>query len=94
MAAEIELDVKALLQSSPGTPNSGIGVKVTALRNGSVVADMIIASHINTLSLSSVENSVNNGIADGNLSSLGAIGTVKAQGISISDVLLFDIEIG
>ena len=79
LAAEIQSDMLSFFQSSNET--SGItGVKVTALRNGSVLADMTIASQLGTLSASTVANSVNNGIANGNLASLGATGTIQVQG--------------
>ena len=72
----------SFLQSSNETSNSDItGVKVTALRNGSVVADMTVASSSGTLSASTVGNSVNNGIANGNLASLGATGTIQVEGM-------------
>ena len=79
---EIESEVKALLQNSLETSNAGINaVKVTNLTNGSVVADMIIASSESTLLMSTLERTINDGIANGNLSSLSAIGTVTVQGI-------------
>ena len=82
LAAEIESEMFSLLLNSNETSNSTInGVKVTALRNGSVLADMIIASNTKNLSASLVESAVNKGIADGNLTSLGATGTVEVQGM-------------
>ena len=84
MAAEIEGEVKTLLQNSPETSSAGItGVKVTALRNGSVIADMTIASSGATLPVSSVQSSINNGISNGDLASLGASGTISVQGMSL-----------
>ena len=84
MAAEIEEEVKTLLQNSPETSSAGItGVKVTVLRNGSVIADMTIASSGTTLPVSSVQSSINNGISNGDLASLGASGTISVQGMSL-----------
>ena len=72
-----------LLRNSPETSGASItGAKVTAMRSGSVVVDMTIASSGATLPLSSIESSINNGIASGNLSSLSASGTVTVQGMS------------
>ena len=83
LAEEIEEKVLILLQSRPETSNASItGAKVKAMTNGSVLVDMTIASSDATLPLSSVESSINNGIASGNLSSLGASGTVTVQGMS------------
>ena len=80
LAAEVQSDMLSFFQSSNET--SGItGVKVTALRNGSVLADMTVASKETSLSGTSIKDSVNNGIADGDLESLGASGTVEVQGI-------------
>ena len=80
-----------LLRNSPETSGASItGAKVTSMRSGSVVVDMTIASSGATLPLSSVESSINNGITKGNLSSLGASGTVTVQGIS-SNVFLVSI---
>ena len=85
MAAEIEEEVKTLLQNSPETSSAGItGVKVTVLRNGSVIADMTIASSGTTLPVSSVQSSINNGISNGDLASLGASGTISVQGMSLN----------
>ena len=82
LAAEIESEVLSMLQNRTETSSSGItGVKVTAFRNGSVLADMIVASKEISLSGTSIKDSVNNGIADGDLLSLGASGTVEVQGI-------------
>ena len=82
---EIESQVLAYLQNSNETSNLDIyGVKVISLRNGSVVANLTAASNLETLSTSSVENGINVGIDNGNLSSIAATGTVQAQGISKS----------
>ena len=81
LAAEIQTLILAFLQSSSETSNSGIfGVTVTSLTNGSVIANMTVASTSETISASSVENTINVGIANGTFSSLGATGTVQAQG--------------
>ena len=81
LAAEIESEMLELLQNSNETSNSSIfGVRVTALRNGSVLADMTVAGGAPTLSVSSVQNAVNNGIADGNLSLLDATGSITVEG--------------
>ena len=82
LAAEIESEMLELLQSSNETSNSSIfGVRVTALRNGSVLADMTVAGGAPSLSVSSVQSAVNNGIANGNLSPLDATGSVTVEGI-------------
>ena len=83
LAEEIEEKVLILLQSRPETSNASItGAKVKAMTNGSVLVDMTIASSGATLPLSSIESSINNGIASGNLSSLSASGTITVQGRS------------
>ena len=81
LAIDIELEVLEFLQSTNETSNSSIiGVKVTTLRNGSVLADMIVGSKAENLSASSVKRGVNKGINNGDLVSLGATGTVEVQG--------------
>ena len=82
LAEEVQSTMLALLQNSNETANSDIyGVKVISFGNGSVIANMTVASNVGTLSTNSVQNSINVGIANGNLSSLAATGTVQAQGM-------------
>ena len=81
LAIKIESEMLATLQKANETSNSSIiGVKVTTLRNGSVLADMIVGSKAENLSASSVKRGVNKGINNGDLVSLGATGTVEVQG--------------
>ena len=73
----------ATLQKANETSNSSIiGVKVTALRNGTVLADMIVGSKAENLSASSVKRGVDDGITNGDLAALNATGTVEVQGIN------------
>ena len=82
LAEEIQSTMLAFLQKSNETSSSDIyGVKVTSFGNGSVIANMTVASNSTTLSTSSVQNGINVGIAGGNLSSLNVTGTIQAQGI-------------
>ena len=83
-AVEIESALLSLLQNGNETSNSSIiGVKVTSLRNGSVLVDMVVGSRAANLSASAVKSGVNNGINNGDLASLGATGTIEVQGINI-----------
>ena len=83
LAIEIELEMLATLQKANETSNSSIiGVKVTALRNGTVLADMIVGSKAENLSASSVKRGVDDGITNGDLAALNATGTVEVQGIN------------
>ena len=83
LAQVIESKILSLFQSSAETSNSGIlGVNVTALRNGSVLADMNVLSREILLSASSVESVINGGIANGSLVSIGVTvqSSVTVQG--------------
>ena len=83
LAIEIESEMLATLQKANETSNfSIIGVKVTALRNGTVLADMIVGSKAENLSASSVKRGVDDGITNGDLAALNATGTVEVQGIN------------
>ena len=85
LAKEIESEILETLQNSNETSNSSIiGVKVTTLRNGSVLADMVVGSKAENLSASAVKRGVNNGITNGDFAFLGATGTVEVEGIDHS----------
>ena len=89
LAAEIESTMLTTLQSSNENKNLIIiAVIVTALRHGSVLADMTIVSEETSLPSYSVENIVNDGIANGNLSLINASNPVTVSGTIYFHLLL------
>ena len=85
MAAEIESAMLTFFQGREEIWASNItGVKVRALKEGSVIVDMTIASNDEILEVRSIESSVNDGIAKGKLAMIDAsVGaTIKVKGTS------------
>ena len=82
LAAEIVTRMLNLLQNSPETSSAGIiGLRVDALKKGSVVVDMTAVGSEASLPLSSIESGINNHITNGNLSVLDVFGSVTVIGM-------------
>ena len=80
-AARIETEMLTVLQTRSETSSSDInGVKVTAMRPGSVVADLIVSSGSPSFQASDLQDAINNAITEGNFSSISAFGSVEVYG--------------
>ena len=77
----MKIEKEMLVYLTNFVDTSIVSVKVTALRNGSVVADMTVASASNYLVAGPIRDGINNGITDGSLG-LNVTGTITVQGMN------------
>ena len=99
----IETEMLTVLQARPETSSSDInGVEVTAMRNGSVVADLIVSSGSPSFQAPDLQEAINNAITEGNFSTISAIGSVEVYGrffnfnilLKVSSVSSFSLSNG